>query len=95
MKHILLCFIVVVLLIVSCCIGAIQAESPIVTLAVLREQEYSTPEEVKAMIPRVASLMNFREKPLLFLAEHESSFRPLVMGDNNLAYHTYQYHMST
>ena len=75
--------------------GAVQVESPIVTLAVLREQEYSTPEEVKAMIPRVASLMKFREKPLLFLAEHESSFRPLVMGDGNLAYHTYQYHMGT
>jgi hypothetical protein len=100
MKHILLCFVVIILLIVSCCIGAIQVESPVVTLVVLRSKHYSTPEEVKAMIPRVASLMKFREEPLLFLAEHESSFRPLIMGDKNKygvyeAYHTYQYHLPT
>ena len=100
MKHILLCFIAVVLLIASLCLGSIQVESPCVTLALLRQKQYSTPEEVKAMIPRVANLMKFREEPLLFLAEHESSFRPLVMGDKNKsgvyeAYHTYQYHLPT
>ena len=95
MKHILLCFLVVILLIVSICIGAMQVKSPVVTLEVLRQKQYSTPEEVKAMIPRVASLMKFREEPLMFLAEHESSFRPLVMGDHNKAYHTFQYHLPT
>ena len=95
MKHILFCFIVVILLMVSCCMRPIKVESPVITLALLRQKQYSTPEEVKAMIPRVANLMNFREAPLMFLAEHESSFRPLVMGDKNKAYHTYQYHLGT
>ena len=95
MKHIVSAIIFLTCLFVSICIGSKEANSPVLTLEVLRSTTEWTPSKIRNMISRVSYLYDYPEKSLNSLALAESSFRHNVVGDGGFAYGLYQYHKLT
>lgn len=94
-RLVLLTFLFLTALFVPLCIGANIADSPTITLELLKQKQDWTPSSIKNMISFVAREYDYKEKPLLWLAEKESSYRYSVVGDSGLANGIYQYHKPT
>ena len=96
MKKLIVFSVVVILFMSGFCMSHIsEAEAPTQSIPLYRIKKEWTSDSIKTMILFVSREYNYNAKPLLWLADKESSYRYAVVGDSGLASGLFQYHTPT